>query len=71
VVKGREQQTVNNVPQTTNSESSVVEGNLPPANLEKMTQSSSGLDLNTTTAESNGSSAIASTTAGIAGGLGN
>jgi hypothetical protein len=70
VVKGREQKPANNTIQTVSVETSVVGSNAPAAMPEKATQGTNGVDLNTATAESNGSSATASTTAGIATGLG-
>jgi hypothetical protein len=70
VVKVREQKVINSTSQPVNVDIPVIETNAPAVKPEKATQSGNGEDLNTTTAESNGSSAIASTTAGIATGLG-
>jgi hypothetical protein len=70
VIKGREQKEVSSVPKSINVEVPEIENNAPALKPEKETQSSNGVDLNTTSAASNGSSAIASTTAGIATGLG-
>jgi hypothetical protein len=70
VIKGREQKDINSVSQALNVEVPVLESSVPAVKPEKTVQVSSGVDLNITTAESNGSSAIASTTAGVATGLG-
>lgn len=70
VVKGREQKAASTAPQTVSVDIPVIESNAPAVKPEKATQSSNGVDLNTASAESNGSSAVASTTAGIATGLG-
>ena len=70
VIKGREQKSTSNVSQPVNIEVPLMEASVSTVKPEKTVQVSNGVDLNTTTAESNGSSAIASTTAGIATGLG-
>jgi len=72
VIKGREETTNVNKTLSVNVDADIqpVDTNKSEVPQEKAALQSAGLDLNTAPAESNGATAIASTTAGIAAGLG-